>query len=86
VAAAKLGPTPGRAETGRAARSRRATGYGLGQARGAQTHPDKTFIGGTSCQDAAALPALLPYVEGLDLDEDAALHDAEVRVFTMVNT
>ncbi len=30
-------------------------------------------------QDAAALAAFLPYVEVRDLDEDAALHYAEVR-------
>ena len=30
-------------------------------------------------QDAAALAAFLPYVEVLDLDEDAALHYAEIR-------
>ena len=30
-------------------------------------------------QDAAALAAFLPYVEALPLDEDAALHYAEVR-------
>ena len=30
-------------------------------------------------QDAAALAAFLPYVEVLDLDEDAALHCAEIR-------
>jgi tRNA(fMet)-specific endonuclease VapC len=30
-------------------------------------------------QDAAALAAFLPYVEGLALDEDAALHYAEIR-------
>ena len=30
-------------------------------------------------QDAAALTALLPYVEALALDEDAALHYAEIR-------
>jgi tRNA(fMet)-specific endonuclease VapC len=30
-------------------------------------------------QDAAALAAFLPYVEALALDEDAALHYAEVR-------
>ncbi len=29
--------------------------------------------------DAAALAAFLPYVEVLDLDEDAALHYAEIR-------
>jgi len=30
-------------------------------------------------QDAAALAAFLPYVEAIHLDEDAALHYAEVR-------
>ena len=30
-------------------------------------------------QDAAALVAFLPYVEVLDLDEDAAVHYAEIR-------
>ena len=30
-------------------------------------------------QDAAALAAFLPYVEALPLDEDAALHYAEIR-------
>jgi tRNA(fMet)-specific endonuclease VapC len=30
-------------------------------------------------QDAAALAAFVPYVEVLDLDEDAALHYAEIR-------
>jgi len=30
-------------------------------------------------QDAAALTALLPYVEALALEEDAALHYAEIR-------
>ena len=30
-------------------------------------------------QDAAALAAFLPYVEALPLDEDAALHCAEIR-------
>ena len=30
-------------------------------------------------QDAAALGALLPYVEALPLDEDAALHYADIR-------
>jgi tRNA(fMet)-specific endonuclease VapC len=30
-------------------------------------------------QDAAALAAFLPYVEAVDLDEDAALHYAEIR-------
>lgn len=30
-------------------------------------------------QDAAALAAFLPYVEVLELDEDAALHYAEIR-------
>ena len=30
-------------------------------------------------QDAAALAAFLPYVEALDLDEDAAIHYAEIR-------
>ena len=30
-------------------------------------------------QDAAALAAFLPYVEVLDLDEDAAVHYAEIR-------
>ncbi len=29
--------------------------------------------------DAAALAAFLPYVEAVDLDEDAALHYAEIR-------
>ena len=30
-------------------------------------------------QDAAALAAFLPYVEAMDLDEDAALHYAAIR-------
>jgi tRNA(fMet)-specific endonuclease VapC len=30
-------------------------------------------------QDAAALAAFLPYVEAVDLDENAALHYAEIR-------
>jgi tRNA(fMet)-specific endonuclease VapC len=30
-------------------------------------------------QDAAALAAFLPYVDALDLDENAALHYAEIR-------
>ena len=30
-------------------------------------------------QDAAALAAFLPYVDGVALDEDAALHYAEIR-------
>jgi hypothetical protein len=53
--------------------------YRYGSSEGRVELLDGAEVSPRRAHDAAALAAFLPYVEALDLDEDAACHSAEVR-------